>query len=99
MLVVLERRLLAKVRISPRLQEPSEQEPLFSAPSHLLIEFLDMVPRDRRRFRLPRVVFPCGRKYCPGWVPRRIRGRWSYPVGPVLVPAGRCGGPGTCPAE
>ena len=27
----------------PRLQEPNEQEPLFSAQSHLLTEFLEMV--------------------------------------------------------
>ena len=35
--------MLAKGKMSPRLQEPNEQEPLFSAQSHLLTEFLEMV--------------------------------------------------------
>ena len=35
--------MLAKGKMSLRLQEPNEQEPLFSAQSHLLTEFLEMV--------------------------------------------------------
>src|SRR5439155_13221351 len=44
LVAVLGRSLLAKGRMPPRLQEPREQEPPFSAPSHLSIEFLDRFP-------------------------------------------------------